>query len=317
MPRSIRVPAVLALLLAACDAAPPTYPAVPAMAVRGTFPEVIPLPHGFWPEGIAFGTGTTFYVSSLATGAIFRGDARTGTGGLLVAPEPGVEKVGLHYDAAGQRLFAAAGFTGQAFVYDARTGALLAAYQLGGAGESLVNDVVVTRAGAYFTDSFAPVLYHLPLGRGGTLPVAAETVSLGGEYVHVEDAVVANANGITATPDGRWLIIANTETGTLYRVDPATGHARRIEIPGEPLYGDGILLAGRTLYVVEGHLDRIAVVRLGADLLGGTLDRFITSPQLRFPSTIARFGSALYAVNARFDVPPEPHTGYEVVRLED
>jgi len=45
------------------------------------FPEIIPLPNGFAPEGIATGTGTTFYVGSLATGQIYRGDLRTGDGG--------------------------------------------------------------------------------------------------------------------------------------------------------------------------------------------------------------------------------------------
>ena len=316
MLRTVPGPALLALCLAACDTEPLTAPPSPAMAVRGAFPDVIPLPNGFWPEGITFGAGSTFYVSSLATGAIFRSDVRSGSRELLVAPEPGVEKVGLRYDAAGGRLFAAAGFTGKAFVYDGRTGALLADYQLGGAGSSLVNDVALTRSGAYFTDSFAPVLYHLPLAADGALPAAAETIPITGEYVHVEAAVVGNANGIAATPDGSWLIVANTETGVLYRIDPVTGDARRIAIPGEPLHGDGILLEGRTLYVVEGHLDRIAVVRLNADFREGTLERFITSANLRFPSTIARFGSSLYAVNARFDVPAEPHVEYEVVRLD-
>lgn len=312
MYRPAAAPALLALSLLACHA---DAPLGPALAVDQAFPEVIPLPDGFWPEGITFGSGSTFYVSSLATGAIFRADARTGTGELLVAPEPGVEKVGLRYDAARRRLFAAAGFTGKAFVYDARTGAVLAEYQLGEPGLSLVNDVALTRTGAYFTDSFAPVLYRLPLGSDGALPAAAETIPLTGEYVHVADAVVGNANGIAATADGRWLIIANTETGVLYRVDPATGVAGRIDIPGEPISGDGILLAGRTLYVVEGHLDRIAVVRLSADLGSGSVERYLADPDLRFPSTIAQFGNALYAVNARFDVAPEPTTAYEVVRV--
>ena len=33
------------------------------------FPESIPLPNGFQPEGIASGPGTTFYVGSIPTGA--------------------------------------------------------------------------------------------------------------------------------------------------------------------------------------------------------------------------------------------------------
>ena len=47
------------------------------------FPEVISLPDGFRPEGIAVGNSSTFYVGSLANGAIYRGDLRTGEGSLL------------------------------------------------------------------------------------------------------------------------------------------------------------------------------------------------------------------------------------------
>ena len=52
------------------------------------FPAVIQLPIGFQPEGIEIGRGTTFYVGSVATGAIFRGDLRTGAGGVFVSPSP-------------------------------------------------------------------------------------------------------------------------------------------------------------------------------------------------------------------------------------
>src|SRR5688572_32716314 len=50
---------------------------------------------------------------------------------------------------------------GTAFVYDAETGAELASYQLTSTSPpTFVNDVVVTKDGAYFTDSFKPFLYR-------------------------------------------------------------------------------------------------------------------------------------------------------------
>ena len=59
--------------------------AVPAtIAAAAPFPQVVPLPGGFQPEGIAIGRGTTFYVGSIPTGAVFRGDLRTGKGAVLV-----------------------------------------------------------------------------------------------------------------------------------------------------------------------------------------------------------------------------------------
>ena len=55
-----------------------------AAAPSKPFPDVITLPDGFQPEGIASGTGTIFYVGSIPTGDIYRGDFRTGEGELLV-----------------------------------------------------------------------------------------------------------------------------------------------------------------------------------------------------------------------------------------
>jgi hypothetical protein len=80
--------------------------------------------------------------------------------------------------------------------------------------------------------------------------------------------------------------------------------------------GDGILLVGRTLYVVQNRLNRIAVVRLGPDYATGTVDTVITSPLFDVPATVATFGSSLYAVNARFTTPATPATTYDVVRVD-
>ncbi|HSJ31866.1 MAG TPA: hypothetical protein VK933_10565 [Longimicrobiales bacterium] len=307
---------LLSLLLAACSGAETTDPNPLASSSLGVaFPAVIALPDGFWPEGIDFGHGTAFFVSSLATGAIWRGDARTGTGDVLVAAQ-GVESVGLAYDARANRLIVAGGFTGQAFIYDASTGAQLAAYQLGAPGMSLVNDVVVSGDDAYFTDSFNDVLYRISFGPGA-LPSQADvqTLALTGDYESVPSEI-GNANGIVATPDGRWLIVVNTATGALYRVDPRTGAATSIDLAGGSLEGgDGMLLLGHRLYVVQGYLNRIAEVQLSPDVGHGTIARVLTSPYLQFPATIARFGTTIYAVNARFDVVPAPDVQYHVVAL--
>src|SRR5919106_1214371 len=58
-----------------------------SMAAEPTepFPEVIRLPIGFRPEGIEVGRGTTFYVGSVASGAIQRGNLRTGSVEPLVS----------------------------------------------------------------------------------------------------------------------------------------------------------------------------------------------------------------------------------------
>ena len=79
--------------------------------------------------------------------------------------------------------------------------------------------------------------------------------------------------------------------------------------------GDGIRLEGQTLYVVRNFYNQIAVVRLNQDLTAGAIKRTIADPKFRVPTTLALFGSSLYAVNARFDTPPTPATEYEAVQV--
>lgn len=285
-----------------------------ASVSASTFPEVIPLPNGFQPEGIASGNGTTFYVGSIPTGAIYRGDLRTGTGEILVQPQPGHSSIGLKFDPRSNLLFVAGGATGKAFIYDAETGNLVAEVQLS-TDPSFINDVVITRDAVYFTNSSQPVIYRIPLEKNGQ-PVTSgvETIPLTGEYQFTSG--VLNGNGIVATPNGKTLIVVNTAEGALYRVDPETGFATRIDLGSENVVnGDGLLLQGKTLYVVQNFSNQIAVVDLSPDLTSGTIERLITNPLFDIPTTIARFGNSLYVVNARFSTPPTPDTSYFVLRV--
>jgi sugar lactone lactonase YvrE len=282
------------------------------------FPEVIPLPDGFQPEGIATGNGATFFVGSIPTGAIYRGDYRTGEGEVLVPAQAGHMAIGLEFDSRTGLLFVAGGPTGMAFIYNGETGANVASIQLASSSPTFINDVVITNDAAYFTDSFQPVLYRVPLQNNGQLPnpAVSEEIPLSGDFQFVPGPNVFNANGIDATPNGKTLIIVNSTLGTLYTVDPDTGEATLIDLGGDTVpNGDGILLHGKTLYVVQNFLNQIAVVDLDSDLSTGSIEGTITSPFFRIPTTIARFGNSLYTVNARFDTPPMPDTEYEVVQV--
>jgi sugar lactone lactonase YvrE len=277
------------------------------------FTGVIPLPDGFQPEGIAVGTGSTFYVGSIPTGAVYRGDLRTGDGDVLVKPQAGRSSIGLKFEDRSGLLFVAGGPTGFAYVYNGDTGKNVAAVQLE-TQQSFINDVVVTKDAAYFTNSSQPFLYKVPLENNGEVPAMPEVIKipLGGDYEFTPGQF--NANGIAATPDGKWLIIVNTFEGALYRVDPETGDATRIDLgTGAVPNGDGILLQGKTLYVVQNFLNQIAVVELSSDFSAGTIARTITNSGFRIPTTVARFGSTLCVVNSRFDTPPMPDTEYDVV----
>lgn len=286
-----------------------------ATPAHQAFPESIPLPNGFQPEGIASGKGTTFYVGSIPTGAVFRGDVRTGEGEVFIPAQEGRSAIGMKYDERSGLLFVAGGNTGYAYVYNGKTGANVAEIQLS-TSPSFINDVVITREAAYFTNSFQAVLHRVPLERRGGLPSTptSEEIPLGGDYQFTPGSF--NANGIAATPNGKALIIVNSTEGALYKVDPETGHATRIDLgDGAVPNGDGILLQGKTLYVVQNRLNQIAVVRLRSDYTRGTIVHTITSELFRVPTTIASFGRSLYAVNARFGTTPTPETDYDVVRV--
>lgn len=292
-----------------------TMGAAPALA----FPDVISLPDGFQPEGIASGNGTTFYVGSIPTGAIYRGDLRTGEGAVLVSPAPEDERsaIGLKYDERTGLLFVAGGTTGNAYIYNGQTGEAFPTIQLTTASPSFINDVVVTREAAYFTNSNQAEFYRVPLANNGQPLGTGDRIPLSGDYQFDSSPGAFNANGIAATPDGKTLIIVNTSDGALYNVDPASGVATRIELGGDSVpNGDGILLQGKTLYVVQNFLNQIAVVELNPELTAGTIVDTITSSSFGIPTTIARFGNALYAVNSHFDTPPTPDTAYEVVRVD-
>jgi sugar lactone lactonase YvrE len=275
------------------------------------FPNRINLPEGWQPEGIAVSQGGRFYVGSIPTGAVYRGDLRTGHGSVLVPPTQGRAAIGMKLDRHG-RLFVAGGPTGMAFVYDARTGADIAQYDLTDASQTFVNDVVVTSDGAYLTDSVNHVLYRIPIARNGAPRSSVQTIPLTGDLVYQDGF---NLNGIDATPGGKKLVVVQSNTGKIFTVDPETGVTREIELDHALTFGDGILLDGKWLYVVRNQQNRIAVVRLNPDRSRGSVVDYLTG-RLDVPTTIAEFGNALYAVNARFTTPPEPTTKYWVTRLE-
>jgi sugar lactone lactonase YvrE len=288
--------------------------AIAAPAAAGGYPETIRLPDGFQPEGIDAGRGNQVFVGSIPTGAIWSGNLRTGRGDVLVPGRAGRAAIGLKVDRR-ERLFVSGGPTGRAFVYDARDGSDIREYTLT-TGTTFVNDVVVTRTAAYFTDSRQQQLYVLDLGRRGRLPAAARTLPLTGDLDYPEPPGF-ELNGITATRNGRRLISVQSSVGKLFLIDPRSGDTEEIDLGGASVpQGDGLLLDGRTLYVVQNRMNQIAVIRLDRDLDEGRIVRTLTDDDFDVPTTIARKGRYLWAPNARFGTTPTPDTRYDVVRID-
>jgi hypothetical protein len=267
----------------------------------------IALPDEFRPEGIASGPKDSFYVGSIPQGSVYRGSYRTGEGAVLVPPHAGRNHTGLKVDRRHDRLFVAGGASKGIYVYDSETGADVASFALPDAG--FVNDVVLTRRAAYFTDSLVQQLYRVKIGRHGRLG-EPERIPITGDLVYEAGF---NANGIEAVRHGHRLIVVQSNTGELFSVGPRSGRSREIELDGSLTNGDGILLRGKTLYVVRNRDNRIAVVDLKRDLREGEIEEELTDPLLDVPTTIAPFKQFIYAVNARFDRPDDSDD--DIIRL--
>ena len=284
--------------------------AAPDTTTSEPFPDRIELPNGFLPEGIAIGAGPSAWFGSRADGDIYQANLVTGEG-EVISQGPGTPSVGLKVDLR-KRLFVAGGTGGDGRVVSARTGEILATYQFT-TEPSFVNDVVLTRRAAWFTDSSRAELYRLPLGRNGALPDEAEAVPLTGDWVQTPGF---NANGIAQTPNHRALLVVQSSTGLLFRVDPSSGEATQVDLDSTLLTaGDGLLVVGRTLYAVQNQLNQVAEIRLNRAGTAGTLIATHTSPDFDIPTTVAAFGPWLYLPNARFTTPPTPDTPYWVTRI--
>ena len=125
-----------------------------------------------------------------------------------------------------------------------------------------------------------------------------------------------NLNGIAAAKGGRVLVVVQSNTGKLFTVNPHTGRTRAIDLGGELVTnGDGLLVRGRTLFVVRNQLNLIAVVKLSRSLTGGRVVAELTDPDFDVPTTLTFTAGHLYTVNARFGIADPTTARYDIVRV--
>ncbi len=277
------------------------------------FPGRIDLPTGWQPEGIT-SHGTTAWTGSLANGAIRETNLRSGVSRTLVAGVAGNVAVGIDYEAAHDRLWVAGGPSGFVRAYDASSGELLGEWHV---SAGFLNDVIVTKDAAYVTDSAMAQLIVVPLGRRGSLPgpTGAFSLPLSGDIVY--DPAAFNANGIAAARG--WLLIVQSNTGLLFRVDPATGVTRALGGDYDATFGDGLEVRGSTAWVVRNQLETVAVLHLNGRLTRADEVGTITMPEpadaLEVPTTATIAAGSLWAVNARFGIPNPATQSYWITRL--
>ncbi|WP_309046902.1 SMP-30/gluconolactonase/LRE family protein [Serratia fonticola] len=319
--KSCLIRAVSAVSLAALisnAACAETKIASPGQVSSSLWPTTLSLPTGQRPEGIAI-KGTQAFVTSYVDGTIFRFDLRTGQRTVLTKGS-GQGAIGILLDNNG-RLFIAGGMGGDLRVIDSNTGNVLKKYRLAkDLRKTAVNDLTILNGNLYVTDSFAPVIYKVPLPSDGQLPDQRDIkiIPLDGVKYAGEGDQGWNANGITPTPDGKALLLVQTNTGILYRVDPENGKSTPVDIQGADLsWSDGMRLEGQTLYVVRNTSNKLIVLHINQDGSKGKLLSETADPRFDTPTTLARFGERLYLTNARFYSKDPKNTEYVITAIPD
>jgi Cu-Zn family superoxide dismutase len=296
-------------------------------------PASYPLPGEFIvPESITYDAATNmFYVGSAANGTIFRGVVGDDKSIEVFSPAGTDERMGalgMKVDGKG-RLFVAGSRGGQIYVYDTKTAKLIDKFDTisktgVAASESgfphNLTDIAITPDGDVFvTDAFLPYLYRVYEKDNGELDmevfidftktaVQYQTPVPLAQIRSMEDNVSGfNINSITATPDGKYLLIGQTNTGLLYRVTLEGPRIDAIDLGGKTLRADDLLLDGDVLYV-NAIIDTamgattptaIILVQMNDTYTAGEVLNTYTDERFKFQTSLVLVGECLLATNSQ------------------
>ncbi len=257
---------------------------------------------GLLLEGIGYDPKReTFYVSGVNDGGvIYRG--RIGEEALepwLAGGADGRTTArGIDVDDQG-RIFVAGGPTARLWIFSSSGEALGTFTAPSG---TFFNDVAIGKDGAaYFTDSNQPKIWRVAQDHAGawqatlwldasaTIPVVLPGFNLG---------------GIVATPDGRWLLVAQGTTGRLWRVDLATKDVAQVDLGSTTIVNaDGIVLKGHRLWVVQNFSRVITELDLDGHWSSGEVRSVTATPANRTFTTAKIAKGRLLIVDAQFGQP--------------
>ncbi|TDU89364.1 hypothetical protein EV138_2928 [Kribbella voronezhensis] len=309
-PRRIATAAALSAAIAVAvqpPAAQAGHPHRPSTYVVSTVP-------GDTPEGIAVTSSGTMYVTSVGTGAVYRGSTRQPNlrPWLPAGSDGRTSATGIHVDRWGRVLIAGAS-TSKLYLYDA-LGRLLAvrAAQEG----SFLNDFAITADAVYVTDSAHNQVWRAPLtarGLGELKPWLTRDKIQPTPYF---------LNGIVT--DGRTLLVGEQGQDVTYRIDLRSRQVSTLTITGANgiLSGDGYLLEGSRLYAVYNAGGGKYVTRLAWLNRDWTAARILADSQPAAadttPTTLARDAGRLLWVNSQLDAAPgtPPYTVSVVPELQ-
>ncbi len=254
-----------------------------------------------FPEGIVYDSKRGIvYTGSASNGNLYRFTASSERAQLLaLGGSPGRKAaLGMKLDPQG-RLMIATGSEGKVGIVDSTSGMTIKALETPPSPQAFINDLTQTPDGyVYVTDSFRPVIFRFRTNASGVTNIES--------WLNLQNTAIRyvpglNLNGIVNTPDGRYLITVQTNTGRLYRIDTRSKAVREISLATRLTNGDGLVLNRRTLYVVRNATSRIEVLTLNSALTGATLGTPIAEPNLRFPTTAALIQGQMLVVNGQLD----------------
>ncbi|WP_022892594.1 SMP-30/gluconolactonase/LRE family protein [Agromyces subbeticus] len=259
-----------------------------------------------------------FYVSEVTGGEIHRGTARDaqaeewlagdGTDGRFTAR-------GITVDAAGN-VYIAGGPNGignpdrpDLWVYS-QQGELLAALRAPGTADAFLNDVAIGADGAaYFTNSNDPQIFRVAQSADGW------SAELWADAAGTVDRVAGfNLGGIVLSADRSAFVVAQGNTGQLWRFATADGAVSAIDTQGADLVNaDGLVRQGNELTVIRNFSKMVATMRVSAD--GDSVNRVTqqASDPDRVYTTAKMLHGRLLAVDSKFDEQPAPSGPYDVV----
>lgn len=270
-------------------------------------------------EGIGYDRrSAAFYVSETTGGEIHRGQVRRsatqewlpgdGSDGRWTARGITVDQRGRVYVAGGPNSTDHPGAP-DLWVYS-RSGRLIAALRTGLPGVFL-NDVAIGPDGAaYFTDSNTPRIFRVARDRSGWSVSVWKDAS-----GPVTQASGFNFNGIVATPDGRALLVVQSNAGKLWRFDFRTRAVLEVSVGAADLTsGDGLVLNGDELTVVRNFPRRLVTLDLNRSWREARQVADVQTAADRVFTTAKIAKGRLLAVDSKFDE-ATPAPPYEVVVL--
>lgn len=273
-------------------------------------------PSGSKFEGIgADETRGVFYVSEVTGGQIYRGEVGKAelTQWLPAGADGRGTARGITTDTQG-RVYIAGGPNGlddpnkpDLWVYSP-DGTLLASLRAPGT-EVFLNDVAIGPDGAaYFTNSNAAQIFRVA-AVDGTFAVtlwadASATITRAEGF---------NLGGIVLSPDQSAFVVAQGNTGALWRFAVKDGAVSPITGGSGLTDADGLVLQGSTLTVVRNFVRMVNTMELSADGTAVTPVTEVASSPDRVLTTAKEIGGRILYVDSHFDDKPHGIPPYEIV----